>query len=63
MLGFGQDTQGELYVLATSRLGPGGVTGEVFKITAVPLPAGVVLFGTGLFSLAGLARRRMKRDA
>jgi hypothetical protein len=60
VLGFGQDAQGELYVLATSRLGPGGVTGEVFKISAVPVPAAIWLFGSGLAGLAGLARRRME---
>ena len=63
LLGFGQDAQGELYLLATSRLGPGGSTGEIFKLSAVPIPAAVYLFGTGLLGLAGLARRRMKADA
>jgi hypothetical protein len=63
VLGFGQDAQGELYVLATSRLGPGGLTGEVFKISAVPVPAAAWLFGIGLLGLARLAHRRMKTDA
>ncbi|HTF30124.1 MAG TPA: PQQ-dependent sugar dehydrogenase, partial [Flavitalea sp.] len=33
--GFGQDSGGEIYVLATSVAGPTGVTGKVFKIVAV----------------------------
>jgi glucose/arabinose dehydrogenase len=32
LLGFGQDGSGELYVLATSNLGPTGTTGRVYKI-------------------------------
>jgi glucose/arabinose dehydrogenase len=32
VLGFGQDTQGELYVLTAKRSGPSGDTGEVFKL-------------------------------
>jgi len=32
VLGFGQDLQGELYLLAARRSGPSGDTGEVFKI-------------------------------
>ncbi len=35
--GFGEDASGELYVLATTNLGPTGTTGEVYKI--VPAPA------------------------
>lgn len=32
LLAFGQDASGEMYVLATSNLGPTGSTGKVFKI-------------------------------
>ena len=32
VLGFGQDGAGELYVLATSNLGPVGQTGAVYRI-------------------------------
>jgi glucose/arabinose dehydrogenase len=32
VLGFGQDTQGEVYVGATLNLGPSGTTGKVFKL-------------------------------
>ena len=35
--GFGEDEDGELYVLTTVNLGPSGTTGEVYKI--VPPPA------------------------
>ncbi len=33
---------------------PGAVSGVITSLTAVPLPAGVVLFGIGLISLVGL---------
>jgi glucose/arabinose dehydrogenase len=32
VLGFGQDTSGEMYVLTTDMLGPAGTTGKVFKL-------------------------------
>lgn len=57
LLGFGQDDQGELYVLGSRSLGPSGLTGQIFKIEPVPLPAAVYLFGAGLVGLAGMARR------
>ncbi len=37
--------------------------GGSFKLTPVPLPAAVWLFGCGLIGLAGLTRRRMKGTA
>jgi glucose/arabinose dehydrogenase len=33
--GFGQDMNGEIYVLGSKRLGPAGTTGEVLKIVAL----------------------------
>jgi glucose/arabinose dehydrogenase len=32
LLGFGEDADGELYVLVTGNLGPSGATGQVFKL-------------------------------
>lgn len=59
LLGFGQDAKGELYLLVTNSLGPSGLTGGIYMISAVPLPAAVWLFGSGLAGLVGMARREM----
>lgn len=40
---FGQDDQGELYLLAGKNLGPFGTLGEVYKIVPAPEPATVSL--------------------
>ncbi|MDN5941670.1 MAG: VPLPA-CTERM sorting domain-containing protein [Nitrospira sp.] len=58
LLGFGQDAQGELYLLTSNSLGPAGLTGEIYKISAVPLPAAVWLFGSGLAGLGWFNWRR-----
>lgn len=44
ILGFGQDTKGEIYVLTTQHVGPSGGTGEVYKIVplAPELDGGVI---------------------
>lgn len=34
LLGFGQDADGEVYVLTTSLAGPGGTTGRVYRLAA-----------------------------
>jgi glucose/arabinose dehydrogenase len=41
--GFGQDHDGELYLLASTALGPAGDTGIVFKIATVPTDVTAVL--------------------
>lgn len=51
ILGFGEDAQGELYVLGSAQRGPGGSTGQVFKLAAVPLPSAFWLLGSGLLML------------
>ena len=39
LLGFGQDTEGEIYLLTTTSAGPTGTSGQVFKIVSATLPA------------------------
>ena len=56
--GFGEDANGELYVLGSTTLGPTGTTGVVMELTAVPEPATVVLLGIGLLSLLTLTAGR-----
>jgi glucose/arabinose dehydrogenase len=69
VLGFGQDAQGEIYVLA-SRDAPGGLPsgtdGVVFRIvnsgaTAFPEPSSLTLLGLGAAGLLGYAWRRRRR--
>ena len=57
--GFGTDADGEIYVLGDFGLGAHSTAGEILKIVAapVPLPAGIWMFGSGLFALLG--RRQM----
>lgn len=56
--GFGEDGSGELYALVTNTPA-NGAGGIVYKITAVPEPAGGVVLGIGL--IAALRRRRGRR--
>jgi glucose/arabinose dehydrogenase len=53
--GIGQDASGELYVLASTNLGPSGATGQVLKITPVPEPALALPIA---LAWLGLRRRR-----
>lgn len=55
--GFGQDPNGELYVLASTRLGPSGTNGVVLQITPEPTTLALVT----LASVAALRRRRRTR--
>ena len=60
--GFGQDANGELYVLGSTTLGPTGTTGVVLNITAVPEPATIGLLAIGVASLVSSAAvRRIRR--
>ncbi len=56
--GFGEDANGELYVLGSTTLGPTGTTGEVLQITAVPEPATLVLLLGGAICTALIASGR-----
>jgi plastocyanin len=38
LLGLGQDTEGEIYLLTATNIGPTGTTGEVLKIVSADLP-------------------------
>ena len=43
--GFGEDAHGEIYVLATTALGPSGTTGQVFEIVPEPAFLGLITLG------------------
>ncbi len=45
--GFGQDANGELYVLGSTVLGPSGTGGVVYQIVQVPEPATVSMLALG----------------
>ncbi len=55
--GFGEDVDGELYVLLSESVGPGD-TGSVLKIVAVPEPATYASFGVLAVAFAPWIRRR-----
>ncbi len=55
--GFGQDADGEIYVMTSAALGPTGTTGQVFEITAVPEPAAAGTMLASLFTMRLLRRR------
>lgn len=57
--GFGQDAEGELYLLASVNGGPTGDTGQVFQLTAIPLPGAIWLLISSLAGLAVLSRRQL----
>lgn len=44
--GFGEDANGEVYILGTRVLGPGGNTGRILKIVAAPSPITVSSIAT-----------------
>jgi hypothetical protein len=37
--------------------------GNLTSLTAIPIPAAVYLFGTGLIGLAAVARNRVRQEA
>jgi glucose/arabinose dehydrogenase len=53
--GFGEDANGELYALASTRLGPAGTTGVVLAI--VPEPSSFALLSAAGLMLLGCRRR------
>ena len=53
--GFGQDANGEIYVMASTALGPTGTTGEVLEIVPEPVSLGMLAFVPLLW-----ARRRRR---
>jgi len=56
--GFGLDSNGEIYVMASTALGPTGTTGMVFELVPEPASIGLMMIGA-----AGLLLRRRSRLA
>ncbi len=59
LLGFGEDDNGELYVLASNGA-PNGTAGVVLRIIPSPEPASITLLGIGGLGLLGYAWRRRR---
>ncbi len=59
LLGFGEDDNGELYVLASNGA-PNGTAGVVLQIVPSPEPASIALLGIGGLGLLGYAWRRRR---
>ena len=60
LLGFGEDEDGEIYVLTSMNLAPTGAAGEVFRLGVVPEPGSLllsVLGGAILLAFAGCRRK------
>ena len=55
--GFGQDADGEIYLLAGATGTPFGDQGSVFKLAPVPVPAAGWFFASGIASLFAYRRR------
>jgi glucose/arabinose dehydrogenase len=57
--GFGQDADGELYVMVGTILGPTGTSGQVLKFVRIPEPTSAVLLSMAIG--AGLIATRRRR--
>jgi len=56
--GFGQDDDGEIYILSGPNLGPSGTLAFAVKILQVPEPSSIALAGLSLLGLVAAWRRR-----
>lgn len=58
--GFGEDADGELYVLGSTRSGPGGTEGVILKIVPEPHPITLAVGGLCGLALLQVFRRRSR---
>jgi glucose/arabinose dehydrogenase len=61
--GFGQDDDGELYLLAGTNLGPFGTAGQMFKIVPVPEPSTLITAAFSAAMIGCYARTRRRSSA
>ncbi len=61
LLGFGEDENGEIYVLTSENVGPAGFTGQVFRIVPEPASLGMFMAGTLGILLARVFYLRKQR--